>query len=269
MAIDLIAIRKKMEELAGKKDNRSKGIDFWKPEIGEYRVRCLPWNSPEAQPFLERSFYYLEGQPQVLAPSQFNKPDPIAELRVKLYQSGKPEDKEMAKKLQSKMRAYVPVIVRGEEDKGVKIWSFGKLIYQRLLSFFLDEDYGDITDVENGFELKVTIEKVKGKQYNDTIVDCKSKKRLSNNPEEVKKWTESVPDLANYYQLKSYDEVSKILEAWLNGTPTNDTNTDGTEKTPSNNSVTLDELEKELNPSVSTEIGNLLDDAFSSLMDEE
>ena len=38
------------------------------------------------------------------------------------------------------------LLFRGEEDKGVQIWGFGKMVYQSLLNIMLDEDYGDITD---------------------------------------------------------------------------------------------------------------------------
>ncbi len=43
------------------------------------------------------------------------------------------------------MRVFAPVIVRGEEDKGVRMWEFGKEIYMQLLGIADDEDYGDPT----------------------------------------------------------------------------------------------------------------------------
>ena len=36
----------------------------------------------------------------------------------------------MARKLESKMRTFAPIIVRGEETQGVKFWGFGKTVYQ-------------------------------------------------------------------------------------------------------------------------------------------
>ena len=38
------------------------------------------------------------------------------------------------------------MIVRGEENEGVKYWGFGKTVYQELLSI-IASDYGDISDV--------------------------------------------------------------------------------------------------------------------------
>ena len=60
------------------------------------------------------------------------------------------------------------MIVRGEEDKGVRLWQFGKLIYEELLSLAVDEEIGDYTDISSGRDL--TIETVgpesTGTQYN-------------------------------------------------------------------------------------------------------
>lgn len=215
MSVDLEAIRKKIQQLSGQR--RTSSVQLWKPQLGEFKVRLLPWkNAPEGQPFMERWFYYLGEQRGILAPNQFNKPDPINDLIRKLYSSGSPDDRVMAKTLQPKMRAYAPLIVRGEEDKGVQVWSFGKLVYNRLLSFFLDEDYGDILDPKEGFDLKVTITKVPGKQYNDTVVDCKGRPSPAlADPEKVKLLLEQVPNLDDMYQQKSEAEVKAALDQWL------------------------------------------------------
>lgn len=42
-----------------------------------------------------------------------------------------------------------PIVVRGEEEKGVRLWEFGKEIYMQLLGIAEDEDYGDYTDIND------------------------------------------------------------------------------------------------------------------------
>ena len=54
----------------------------------------------------------------------------------------------------AKQRFFSPVLVRGEETEGVRVWGYGKLAYQKLLGIVLDPDYGDITDPEDGNDLK-------------------------------------------------------------------------------------------------------------------
>jgi len=151
-----------------------------------------------------------------LAPYQFNDPDPIQELITKLREEGSKESYELAKKLYPKMRTYAPVVVRGEEDKGVQIWGFGKTVYQNLLGLMLDEDYGDITDPQTGRDIKVTCTKQPGRQWSMTEVRPRGKQSLlSEDTDRAKEWTSSIPDVTETYQCKSYDELSKIINDWL------------------------------------------------------
>jgi len=217
MAIDLEAIRKRVSELSGIKKTSS--VQMWKPKIGEHKIRCLPWkNSAEGQPFMERWFYYIGDNTGILAPNQFGKPDPINDLIRKLYSSGKPDDRILAKKLQPKMRCYAPVVVRGQEDQGVMVWSFGKIVYQRMLGFFLDEEVGDVLDPNEGFDLKVTLSQAPGKQFMDTMVDpSRRPSKLHDDASVSKKWLDSVPNIDDMYRLKSTQEIETILNNWLNG----------------------------------------------------
>ena len=54
-----------------------------------------------------------------------------------------------------KLRTFVPVLVRGQEGEGVKFWGFGKTVYQEILGYITDPDYGDITVAVNGRDLTI------------------------------------------------------------------------------------------------------------------
>lgn len=239
MALDLEAIRKKVAQLNGTL-KRSR-VNYWKPEPGEYNIRVLPWPNNDGQPFKERWFYYNIGKnPGLLAPTQFQKADPVQELIDKLHASGKKEDKEIAKKLYPKMRAFAPVIVRGADDQ-VLVWSFGKEIYQRLLEFFLDAEIGDITDVNDGFDLKVKITKTPGKFWPDTTVDAARKStKLFPDSKKIEDTLAAIPNLDEYHKLKSYDELKSIIEAWSRGDDQDPNQSEGT----SRGTEEPDELEK-------------------------
>ena len=180
------------------------------------------------------------------------------------------------------MRCYAPVIVRGEEDKGVQVWSFGKIVYQRMLSFFLDEEVGDILSPADGFDLKVTITKAQGKQYNDTMVDpARRPSKLHEDADTAKRWLDSVPNIDDMYRLKSTQEIETVLNSWLNGgtTPEAD-HGGGTTRGP----APADELDSLVNevksektslapktkdaPKKSESKKQSLDDAFAELMDD-
>ena len=226
MAIDLDAIRRKLGELSGKNNKRDQQ---WKPEEGkEYTVRLLAFQNNDGQPFKDRWYYYGVGNsPGILSPFQFGKPDPIKELRGKLYDEGSDTSRELAKKVAPKMRTFAPVIVRGEEDKGVRIWSFGKMVYQDILNLMLDEDYGDVTDPLEGRDIRVSVSKLPGKQFADTKISPRAKvEPLSRDSTQSKKWLDSIPEVDEAVNLKSYEEIEKIVNDWINGGSTsNDTGT--------------------------------------------
>lgn len=217
MAIDMDAIRRKLGQLSGANSKRN---TMWRPEEGEETtVRLIAYPDNDGQPFKELMFYYNIGNnPGLLAPYQFGKPDPIQELINKLRDDGSKESYELAKKLYPKMRCFAPVIVRGEEDKGVRLWAFGKQLYQSLLNYMLDEDYGDITDISEGNDIRVNCFKAPGKMWATTEVRPRPKSTpLSESADQIKKWTGNIPSVDDMYEAKSYEELERIVNAWLNG----------------------------------------------------
>jgi len=272
MSINFDAIRKRLENLSG---NSKKSSSSWKPKEGEdHTVRLLSFPSNDGQPFKELWFYYNIGNnPGILTPNQFGKPDPFQELITKLRNEGTKESYELAKKLYPKMRCYAPVIVRGEEDKGVQLWAFGKQVYQSLLGIMIDEDYGDITDVENGRDVKIKCFKPQGKKYSETEVMPRGKSsQLSTNTATAKTWIANIPDVGTLYELKSYDELSKIINDWIEGgmpTEFEGTPRGGSADNKSSSVTASDEVAPQQKPVASTpkKTFKSLDDAFNDLID--
>ena len=274
MAIDFDAIRKKLGQLSGTNSRRN---TMWRPEEGEeHTVRLLAFADNDGQPFKERWFYYNIGNnPGLLAPKQFGEPDPIQDLINTLRDDASKESYELAKKLYPKMRCYAPVIVRGEEDKGVRLWSFGKTVYQSLLNIMLDEDYGDITDPVDGRDVKVVCTKPPGRMWATTTVRPRGKATaLSSDADQIKTWTDNVPVLDDLYTLKTFEELEKIVNDWLNGE--DQESTDGTTRNAASNFTPNTTVTKETEtsedatstetPAASTKYRSL-DDAFADLED--
>ena len=237
MAIDFDAIRRKLNTLSG---TNSRQNVMWRPQEGEeHTVRLLSFPDNDGQPFKELWFYYNIGNnPGLLAPYQFGNADPIQELITKLRDDGSKESYELAKKLYPKMRCYAPVVVRGEEDKGVRIWAFGKTVYQSLLNIMLDEDYGDITDPEDGRDVKVVCTKAPGRQWATTEVRPRGKQSpLNESTAKVNEYTSGIPSLDEMYTCKSYEELEKIVNDWLND---DESDSDGTTRNFSNSETTTE-----------------------------
>jgi len=264
MAVDFEAIRAKLARLSGANTNRN---ITWKPEEGEeYTVRLIAFPDNNGQPFKEIQWYYnIPGTRGIVAPFQFGKKDPVQELITKLREEGTKESYEMAKKLYPNMRTYAAVVVRGQEAEGVKIWSFGKTVYQKLLGLMLDEDYGDITDPLTGRDIKVVCTKPPGKKYAMTDVMPRGKStKLSTNSKTSEEWLSNIPKVEDLYTLKSYDEISGALESWINGDDES-VESEGTEHPTSSSSDTSNDSSNDASSSSSDY--DSLDDAFADLMD--
>ena len=233
---------------------------MWRPQEGEETtVRLLSFPDNDGQPFKELWFYYNIGNnPGLLAPYQFGQPDPIQELINKLRDDGSKESYELAKKLYPKMRSYAPVVVRGEEDKGVRLWSFGKTVYQSLLNIMLDEDYGDITDPSDGRDVKVTCVKPPGRMWATTEVRPRGKQsKLSSDAGQAKGWIDGIPSLDEMYTCKTYEELEKLVNDWLNGEDSDSSESMGTTRGSSETTTSTEKNTKYKS----------LDDAFADLED--
>jgi hypothetical protein len=130
------------------------------------------------------------------------------------------------------MRTFAPVIVRGEESQGVKFWGFGKTVYQELLSIIADPDYGDISDPVNGRDVSVEFISAEesGASFPKTNIRVKPNQTpISDEPSVLEAVKTSQKDITEIYQEQSYDDLTGILNEWLN--PNDDASTE--EKAPS------------------------------------
>lgn len=214
MSINVDALRKRLGEISNK--NRRSNL-LWKPSNGEQLVRIVPYKSNPENPFIELKFHYNLGGRTYLSPTTYGKDDPVVEFANKVKSSGDRDDFELAKNLYPKMRVLVPVIVRGEEDQGVRFWGFGKQVYQSLLGIIADEDYGDITSLKDGNDIKV-IYKPKdetGKSFPETEILPRPKKTPVGD-ESVLESIKNQPEITDLYTEPTYEELKAALEKYLN-----------------------------------------------------
>ncbi len=117
------------------------------------------------------------------------------------------------------MRVFAPVIVRGEEDKGVRMWEFGKEVYMQLLGIADDEDYGDYTDVSEGrdFTLEAVMGDIGGRQGLKTSIRVKPKTSpLSTSKSDIESWLANQPDILELQRKIEFDKLKETLQNWLN-----------------------------------------------------
>ena len=214
MALDLEKLKKRQAALQGKGTN---GNDFWKPEDGEQQIRIVP--TEDGDPFKDYWFHYNLGKnPGFLSPKKnFGEEDPLDNFVRQLYKDGGEESIKMAKSISAKQRFFSPVLVRGEEDKGVRIWGYGKQVYEQLLNLVLNPEYGDITDVDTGTDLTLQYGKPAGAQFPQTNLTPRRKSSgLTNTAEETTELLESIPDIEGSFDKKTFDEMQTILDNFMN-----------------------------------------------------
>ena len=266
--MDLDVIKQRLEALqkpaSNNNNNNGKSL-FWKPTIGKESIRIMPSKFNKTTPFSELYFHYGIGKPVMISPINWGEKDPLVEFAKKLRQTDNPENWKLAKKLEPKVRYFAPVIVRGMEDEGVKIWQFGKELYSSFLQMAMDEEVGDFTDVMSGRDIKLNTEgpEMTGTKYNRTTASPSMKvSPLSENGGEVESWMDNQVDPTSVFKQIPYDEMKAALESWL-----------APEDDPQEGDIIDDENETpQTNYSLNTSTSNVKQtklDKFDSLFDEE
>jgi hypothetical protein len=230
MATNLDAIRARLNKLQG---TQKASDSLWKPTVGKHQIRLVPYKFNKEMPFIELYFHYNINNKSYLSPASFGRPDPIVEFAEKLKRMGTKEDYREAKKLEPKLRTFVPVIVRGQENEGIKFWGFGKTVYQEILGYFADPDYGDLSHPVNGRDIIVDYSAPEGgATYPTTTLRVKpNATKLAEDNEKMKLLLESQTDITSIYKELTYDELKKILENWLSGNTTEDGEKSTTQET--------------------------------------
>lgn len=191
---------------------------FWKPAVGKQTIRIVPSAYNKSNPFSELYFHYGIDKNPIISPTNWGEKDPIVEFAKQLRTSKDKESWRLARKLDPKMRVFVPVIVRGEEADGVKLWGFGKEIYMELLSMVEDEDIGDYTDIVSGRDLNLTTvgADTTGTGFNKTTVRARTKEStLTDDDTLLQTILKDQPDPLKVFSRMSFDDMKSVLQKWL------------------------------------------------------
>ena len=216
MGIDLAKMKAKRDAL----ENRGGNSAFWRPEDGETVLRILP--TSDGDPFKEYWFHYNLGKnPGFLSPKKnFGEDDPLNDFVRQLYNEGSDESIKMAKNLNARQRFFSPVLVRGQEEKGVRLWGFGKTAYKELLNLVLNPEYGDITGVHEGTDLVINYGKPPGAQFpQTTIVPRRKSSPLAKTDNDIAALLDSIPDFDEVFESarKTPTEIQQMLDEYLLG----------------------------------------------------
>ncbi len=219
--MDISVIKSRLSALQNPRGGQKKDLSqtIWRPAVGKHSVRIVPSVFNKQNPFKEVYMHYGINNRSMMALTNFGEKDPIVEFAQGLRKSSEKDNWRSAKKLEPKMRVFAPVIVRGEEDKGVRLWEFGKQVYMDLLSIAEDEDVGDYTDPITGRDITVETagKETTGLMYNTSTVRVRTKATpLSEDANKVKLWLENQPDPLAQFKRYSYEDMKDALLKHLN-----------------------------------------------------
>jgi len=256
--------------LASLQQTSTRSNYIWKPSIDEeIQIRIIPYKFNRKNPFIELNFHYSIGSRYFVSPTSFGKPDPIVEFAEKLRDTGDRDNWSLAKKLQPKLRTFAPIIVRGQEHEGVKFWGFGKTVYQELLGYMVDKDYGDITDPISGRDIVVKQFQESGKSYPTTNIRIKPNvSMIAENQELLQKLYDSQVEITEVYTEKTYEELHEIFTAWMtSGDTSGDNSADNSDDTIGDNENVVTSQPPNMKLSQKDETSNVqeISDAFQSI----
>jgi hypothetical protein len=276
--MDLSLIKQTLESFNNKGQSKEKTDYtkiFWKPKVGKHQIRIVPSKFNKSTPFREVYFHYGYTKGPILALTNWGEADPIAEAAQKLRKSDNPDHWQMAKKITPKMRIFAPVIVRGEEDKGVRLWEFGKEIYTQLMNIAMNEDYGDFTDIQDGrdFIVEGTDDTVAGRK----VVKCILTPRVKTTPitedaVALRSYLDEQPDIFAINKKHTYESLKEIFEKWANPEEEDNTSiastTDDEDETPSMGDLPWEKKEEKASPHT-LQTKQPKADKFEDLFDKE
>lgn len=222
MSINMELMRKKLAILRGEGKRDAGDSIFFKPDEGDQDIRIVPAN--DGDPLKEIHFHYNVGDHKggILCPKRnFGERCPICDFASAVWkdaaETNDEEAKKLAKSLFVRARYFSPVVVRGREAEGVKVYGYGKKAYELLLGYILDPEYGDVTDAHEGTDITVTYTKptTPGAYPQTSMKMRRNTSTLLEDTEAIPALLDRMPDFSSLFERRTPEEVDVILDEQL------------------------------------------------------
>jgi len=236
----IAALTKAAEQVGGGQQQQNNYVDdrFWKPTVdkagnGYAVIRFLPAPAGEELPwvrFWDHGFqgpgglWYIEN-----SLTSINQADPVSEMNSVLWNTGREEDKQIARDRKRRLHyvANVQVVTdpsNPANDGKVFLYKFGKKIFDKIMDVmqpqFADESPVNPFDFWAGANFKLKIQQVAGYRNYDKSEFANPSAISSNDAqiEAVYNTLYSLKDFVDPKNYKSYDELKARLNKVLGET---------------------------------------------------
>lgn len=200
----------KAKRTAQRLQEEAQRFPLWIPPEGRSEIRFLPPWSAEGDIGYESKWHWNIGPEHkaLPCPQSIGKECPLCEFVRELRGRKDPR----AQNLYARKRIYYNIVVRSEEEKGVQVYASGVRVYENILSYLYDDEWGDITNIIDGRDM--ILERV-GQGKEDTTYTLKPKANpspLHTDQEIVDKWVEGIHNLNEIIIYPEIEDVSKLVE---------------------------------------------------------
>lgn len=226
MALDFSRINKTLEKSKSKGEQKDFSKIYFKPKAGlKQKVRIVPYKGDKTFPVIEVQMHKYDTFKKFIPTlNNFGEVDPILKFRKAVYDdvTSTKEEKDYMKNLSPRVSNFVQVIVRGEEELGVRLWDLNKTNLETVLAILgQEEEYGDITDIVEGRDLTIDgytamNEKSKKTYTAVTITVAGKTSPLAADKKLVEKWLTDQYEPVEQYKRYTADELKKLLDNFLN-----------------------------------------------------
>ena len=221
MGINMELMRRKLATLRGENKGNGNSV-FFRPDDGDTDIRIVP--APDGDPLKEMFFHYNVGNHQggIMCPKRnFGERCPICDFASSLWreaaENNDEESKKLAKSLFVRTRYFSPVVVRGREEEGIKVYGYGKTAYELLLGYILDPEYGDITDINEGTDITLTYTKpTKPGAFPQTNLKMRrNTSPLIEDVDAISPLLDRMPDFDSLFERLTPEQIDAILDEQL------------------------------------------------------
>lgn len=204
-------------------------------EEGAKHIRLLPGD--DGDPFRTIQIHYDLAKYQFRSLTDCGEPDPVDEALKTVWanwrkakEAGDADEQKRlvdsyVKKMKARPRHFVQIVVRGEEDKGARIWSHNDTQHTEIVRKFTHVDYGDLADPKEGYDIIVTPKKSGKVMPNGKVLEVEYSLEFRTKPTPLAK-TEAdrerllatrhdIDQVLNEKYYKPYSDVEQIVENFL------------------------------------------------------
>ena len=200
---------------------------FFMMEEGTSQVRVLPSGNPDNDFYAETAIHRID-EKNYHCPRVKGDACPVCDLYYKLWKMGIDGAEDLARSIKPRKRYYLNVVDR--RDESVKILSVGMKLFGKILDCFFDEDFGDITDLKEGWDFKI-VKDTQGQWPNYDKSSPKPKQTEAGTEKQTAEWMDELHDIHGLIKVAEYDDLKNMameMEAIITGRPTGNTSQEKT-----------------------------------------